>query len=337
MTNYRYIKHAEIDFEKWDDCVNAALNGNIYSLSWYLNIVSPDWDGIADIAEGKYESVMAVPHFRKFGLIKYIAEPPHVNQLGLIHRQEITSESLAKVVDILKSKVNQITNLPLNEANEMELPAGFGDKTSVSRHDSYQLSLSGSYETLLSNFSADRRKNIRKSHQENLSLVVSDNIDDLIQMHKHFTAPKIYGGVSDHQYDLLKKLYLTSGRKGCSEIFAVMSGSNAIGYCMFYYFKNRIIKFCNVSSDEGRTLNADSFLMDRVLRDWAGQDKIFDFERASTPGVNHYKESFGAKAVSYSSVTYSNLPVLIKLVKQIRHSIIVRNKNDTINPEAGAS
>ena len=58
-----FLKHDKIDKVKWDNCISRSVNGHIYARSWYLNIVSPDWDALI---EGDYEAVMPLTWKRKF-------------------------------------------------------------------------------------------------------------------------------------------------------------------------------------------------------------------------------------------------------------------------------
>jgi hypothetical protein len=55
----KYLKHKEINKEKWDKCISSSHNKIIYALSWYLDVVSPNWDGLI---KGDYEAVMPISH-----------------------------------------------------------------------------------------------------------------------------------------------------------------------------------------------------------------------------------------------------------------------------------
>ena len=46
MNKIYYIKNININREKWDDCVSNSVNSRVYGLSWYLDIVCKNWDGI---------------------------------------------------------------------------------------------------------------------------------------------------------------------------------------------------------------------------------------------------------------------------------------------------
>lgn len=50
----RHLRYNEIDKTKWDRCIQTAFNGNVYSFSWYLDVVAYGWEALV---EGDYETV----------------------------------------------------------------------------------------------------------------------------------------------------------------------------------------------------------------------------------------------------------------------------------------
>ena len=67
----KYLKHNQIDKQKWDSAIENARNGLVYVLSWFLDIVSPDWDALV---YGDYEVVMPLTYRNKLG-VKYLYQP----------------------------------------------------------------------------------------------------------------------------------------------------------------------------------------------------------------------------------------------------------------------
>src|SRR5688572_24170584 len=116
---YQYLTHDKIDFAKRDECIVASANGNIYSLSWYLNIVSPRWDGLVEIKDGEYTKVIALPIFKKFKLMTFLRQPHFVNQLGIISRQPTSGAEFAEMLNLLRSTFSYISQYPLNLSNQL--------------------------------------------------------------------------------------------------------------------------------------------------------------------------------------------------------------------------
>ena len=57
MNDFQYIKNNYINRNKWNECVSKSINSRVYGLSWYLDIVCKNWDGIVF---GDYEAVFPV-------------------------------------------------------------------------------------------------------------------------------------------------------------------------------------------------------------------------------------------------------------------------------------
>jgi hypothetical protein len=74
-----YLKHPEIDKQKWDLCIASSSNGMANVNSWYLDIVSPGWEALV---QDNYKAIMPVPLKRKYN-IPYIIQPLFVQQLGI--------------------------------------------------------------------------------------------------------------------------------------------------------------------------------------------------------------------------------------------------------------
>ena len=81
----QYLKNKEIDFKKYDACIEAAINSRIYAYSWYLNIVADNWDALV---LNDYEAVMPLPWRQKY-FIKYIYPPAWTQQLGVFSSAEV--------------------------------------------------------------------------------------------------------------------------------------------------------------------------------------------------------------------------------------------------------
>ena len=79
-----YIKNSNIDREKWDKCIVSSCNPRIYAISWYLDIVCKNWDGLVF---GDYEVVFPVV-FKKRFFLKKSYHPFFCQQLGLFSKDK---------------------------------------------------------------------------------------------------------------------------------------------------------------------------------------------------------------------------------------------------------
>jgi hypothetical protein len=80
----KHLKHPEINRQKWDACIQNACNSLVYAESWYLDIVSPNWEALIC---GDYEYVMPLPIKRKLG-ISFLVQPPINAAIGCFFRKQ---------------------------------------------------------------------------------------------------------------------------------------------------------------------------------------------------------------------------------------------------------
>jgi hypothetical protein len=77
----------------------------------------------------------------------------------------------------------------------------------------------------------------------------------------------------------------------------------------------RLYNLMNTTTPAGRKVEANHFLMDSVIREFAGKGLIFDFEGSELPGVKLFYKNFGAINQPFYMIKYNCLPWLIRLFK----------------------
>ncbi len=79
----KYLKHHEVAKDKWDECIDKAFNGIIYAYSWYLDLVSPEWEALI---EDDYSIVFPLTQRNKNN-INYLFQPVFTQQLGVFSKK----------------------------------------------------------------------------------------------------------------------------------------------------------------------------------------------------------------------------------------------------------
>jgi hypothetical protein len=75
----KYLKHEQIDPEKWNAAVLSSETPLFYALFGYLDCVTENrWDALIF---NEYEAVFPLPYKKKWGL-KYLVQPVFCQQLG---------------------------------------------------------------------------------------------------------------------------------------------------------------------------------------------------------------------------------------------------------------
>ena len=75
----RFVNNENIDRNLWDKTIMQSSMPMIYAMSWYLDIVAPEWHGFI---QDDYKTVMPIVSSRKFGLT-YLYQPPFCQQHGV--------------------------------------------------------------------------------------------------------------------------------------------------------------------------------------------------------------------------------------------------------------
>src|ERR1035437_8027365 len=112
-----YLKHNEIDKQKWDKAIDHCVNNLIYAYSWYLDIVSPNW---CALVENDYVSVMPLTGNKKYG-IHYLYPPYFAQQLGVFSKNNLSQKKIELFLNSIPSHYKLI-ELCLNTQNTFEIP-----------------------------------------------------------------------------------------------------------------------------------------------------------------------------------------------------------------------
>ena len=73
-----HLKNHQIDKAKWDAALLHSSNCKIYACSWYLDVVSPNWEALVT---DNYEEIFPLTTKKKF-TFQYLFTPFFVQQLG---------------------------------------------------------------------------------------------------------------------------------------------------------------------------------------------------------------------------------------------------------------
>ena len=79
---------------------------------------------------------------------------------------------------------------------------------------------------------------------------------------------------------------------------------------------NRIYNLANSTTTLGRKTEANHFLIDNILKEFANTTFIFDFEGSDLAGVKIFYQKFGAVEEPYFHWHFNNLPWWIKWMKK---------------------
>ena len=312
----RYLPNSQINYQQWDACVSASPQALVYGLSWYLDVVSPGWAGLVEEEQGRYLTVMPLPEARKIG-IPYLRQPFFAQQLGLFSVQG--QAAWAGALDQVLRHYPLISKYSFNTGNQqLAFPAH--PHLHVQQQETHHLDLSPPYETLRRQYSRDRKLNLSRARKAGLQVVESEDIRPLIALFKSDAALRITGGAAEASYRILETLFAVLKQKGLARLYYTRTAAGEWDAgCLFVHYAGKIIYLFNAASVEGRRRNGRSLMIDRVIRQYAGQPVIFDFESpAAVASIIRVYRGFGSRAASFYTIRYNHLPAPVKWVKQAR-------------------
>mgnify|MGYP006275948723 CR=1 FL=1 len=300
MTEIEFHSNIDIDRIKWDKCISQAPNSRIYALSWYLDIIFPNWSGLV---YGNYAFVMPVLMSKKWG-IKYSLQTAYAQQHGIFPNpeNEITETFINKF-----STLASYIKIALNADNDLS-----EGPFEVTKKSNFVLSLDHDYENLRKAFSKHNKRYTNKAEKE-VSILDQTTIDQYIKLKE-----KVAGNFIDRSLlDKLKLILLKCRDRKILEIKGAYDTHNELCAAAVYIHERKRITYLNgVSTDNGKQLRAMYAIFNEFLKQHAGSKKILDFEGSSIPGVARFFKGFGAHDEQFSIIHQNRLPFILKwLVK----------------------
>jgi len=274
-----HLRNKTIDYKRWDDCIARSNNHLTYGYSWYLDIVSPDWEALIS---PDYQYVMPLPVKSRYG-IPYLVQPVLTQQLGIFSDKNIDEhivEEFIKQIPYFSYELN------LKEDN-------FYSKALI--FPNFILNLNQSYDKLNTGYSKNTKRNLEKAAKLNLTVQPGLSVETFITFYfsveKHFLSPK---------EQVLQKLILKGISENALTLYGVFSEKNVLiaGLCTLNT-ADRITYLLPVSNHEGKVSSAMFLLIDEIIHNEAGKDKLLDFEGSRIEGVARLYRGFGAKYHPY--------------------------------------
>ncbi len=303
----KLLKHNEINKIRWDECVKKSFNGNVYALSWYLDVVHHNWDALV---ENDYERVMPLPSSIKFG-ISYMFQPFFVQQLGVFSSTQLSQETVDNFIKAIPQKY-RLVQYRLNSYNKVNYEAD-----DIVRHRNVELDLIYDYQYLYNNYNNNTKRNLAKA--ENAGLSISYDIDPeiIIGLFRN-NKGKTVKHWSDKEYDRLLRLIHTAISYGCCFTVGISDlENNVIAGAVFMHSHDRLIFLFSGSDERHKDKHALTMLIDNVIREYSETQYTLDFEGSDNEGLARFYKGFGGKEVFYPEIKYNNLKGILKFIYNI--------------------
>lgn len=294
-----YLAHNEIDKQKWDHAIKHAFNGNIYAFSWYLDLIHREWEALV---ENDYERVMPLTGGRKWG-IGYLLQPLFAQQLGVFSSGILSGEHVANFIQNIPHRYAYV-QINLNIHNHPDLQAPY----QLVRNKNFLLDLIHDYRKLSSHYAQNTKRNLKKSQKYDLSLSKNLNPEVVIDLFRNNRGKQIKN-LKDEEYNRLLRLMYAAIHKGKGITYGIYKQNNVLCAAAFFLLENQHLIFLfSGSNDEARQNGAMTFLLDQVIREFAGTQVILDFEGSNDENLARFYQGFGSKEVFYNVLKFNLLP-----------------------------
>ena len=316
----RYVPYGQIDFKKWDKCIDSSLNGTVFGYSWYLNLVCENWEAcILD----DYEAIMPLPLnscLRNPAIISPCLAP----QLGVFSPRLPAPEIIDSFLINLRSKYRFI-KVGLNKYNLIS-----DEAFKIETGRSFNLDLNPSYNKLSQSFTRETKQLIETGVSEKYTVNKGLRLNDFIRFYKSCCGRKSKNE-DTFFYNKLRRLISFTILHRFGEIYGGYSPENNLAAAAFIIkTRQRITSLATAMTPDEPGLLAFTVLLDQLLKQFAEKDLTIDFEilpcppkyipgprayaKKRYPGKLHsgLYEGFGATMFNYPIIVYNNLPLFTK-------------------------
>lgn len=299
-----YLKHNEIDKQKWDACIQQSPNGLIYAYSWYLDIACPGWEALVDT---NYSSVMPLPCRKRF-IINYIYPPFFIQQLGLFSSTKIEVALVQQFLDAIPLPF-KFVEYNLNTDNNFRFE-NFHSKPNLTHH----LQLNFEYENLYSHYSQNLKRNLKKVASNHFEIV--ENADEL-EIIKIFKANRgaAISKLKEENYGILLHLIKEAKERNATEVIGVKHENKLCAGAVFFRSNNKWIFIFSATNAIAKQNAAMPFLIDYFIQKNANTNSILDFEGSNNVQLARFYKGFGAEEKTYLQLRRNELPKLIHWIK----------------------
>lgn len=282
----RFLKHSEIDPEKWNQAVRNSLSSNVLTEYELLNLLT-DGDTWHALVENDYEAVMPLPT-RKKGVLKYVYTPFFLPQMGLFSEHEIIPQ---KVADFLYeiSKHYVLADVLMNEKTK----SGHGDHEFVS----HSLSLNLAYNELYSQFHENTRRNIKAAQKQQVRVTVQEEkIADIIALFRTNKGSEEAVHFRENDYARLQHVADYLLEHNLLEVYGVRTVQNELAAGALFVKDGKRRWFWFSGRDNQLSESKPMFLLlDTYIRDHSESDLYLDFNGSSNPNVARLYQGFDGK------------------------------------------
>ena len=307
----RFLKHSEIDKDRWNKAVSEAPNATIFVDFDFLCIGNPNW---CALVEDDYQCVMPLPVKSKLS-IHYIFTPFFYHRLGIFSKEPISAEKVKAFIDAIPRKYRQI-DLALNEYN----PATLVERKAINMIY-HEVNLSPSYEEIYQQYSKNNTKNIKVARKKNLQYIEDISFKEIIKLFRlNRGKDRSVKFKKRDYYNLMRMAHVARTRRQVDAV-GVVFDQKLIAGALFLKDKKRTWFWFSGRDNTHTDKKTMYFLIDEYIQRHANQPRILEFSGSLNQNIAMFYKGFGGVPHNYTMLHFTRdfyLGGLIKLYKAIK-------------------
>lgn len=266
----------------YDNCINNSPNGIIYALSWYLNIVSPDWE---ILATEDHSAVMPLPLSKSLGR-KIIRQPDFAWQLGIFSTMVPSPEIIRHFIHSIPNSY-RLRRLCLSKLNIVE-------SSSARYLNSAELDLIRPYSQIHSNYGPSMQKQLSRAGDQSLSYISNVSVHDMLMFAYKFDKFQSQG-LKPREISTLRLIISNSIRFRAGQIGAAYDiHNNLCAMVVFLIFKGRAGILHAAASTEGMASGAIEYIIDRFIETNAEKNLVLSVDNPADRKLMEILKSCGS-------------------------------------------
>ncbi len=300
-----YITYHRIDKQKWNNCIQKSKNGLIYATTAYLDAMTENkWDALV---EGDYHAVMPLTFRIKYGF-KYLYQPPFVQQLGIFSAAKITASQTNLFITEAQKKF-RFAEYTFNAANPF--PPG---NYLISPKINYLLTLQKPHLQIANDYQPSFKKSLRRLQKLNLEYSSTFDIEKAISLYRDLYSHRIKE-IKEGDVKCFKKLCRQMAETNQLCMRKVTFDNRTVAINILFKYNSRLYNIISCITDEGKKMEANYFLYDKIIEEFSSANLLLDFEGSDIAGVATFYKKMSPQSENYSFLKYNNLPALVKIFK----------------------
>ncbi len=287
-----FLKRNDIDTDRWDAVISSSETGIPYAYTTILDeCCGGKWDAI--VGDG-YSYVLPLPFNRKILGFKQYFQPYLLQQLGIFGDIPGMDE-LKDILGVIKR--HSVRSLMAFQEENTQLLKGSGIlKTN------FVLDLKASYEDISQQYKKSLKQRVGKDYDDTFLGREEIRPDEALEMYIQWTYTK-YSRSEKLSRQYIRNWVQAFDRLGYLDVIALKTNHSTIHSGIIYLkTPSRIILSLQFNHPEYKNFSGPSRLIDRLIRQHAGQEIALDFEGSEIPSIAEFYSSFSPENKPYTIV-----------------------------------